>query len=136
MVKNLDHQLASVNLARALQHLNKQMDKALRPLGLRRGQHSMLLAIADVQTPSLTELARRLDIDKAAVSRSVASLELHQWVKVTYAPESTKQRRVELTAAGLEKVEQIQVALLQIEQNLKAQVSDAEYQVLCSLRLE
>lgn len=135
MVKNLDRQLASVNLARAVQLLNKQMDKALRPLGIRRGQHAMLLAIADLKSPSPTDLARRLDIDKAAVSRSIASLEMHQWIEVTFAPESTKQRRVELTAAGQVKVEQIQSALLTIEQYLKEQVSDSEYQMLLNLQL-
>ncbi|EAR10627.1 MarR family winged helix-turn-helix transcriptional regulator [Reinekea blandensis] len=128
--------LASVQLARLNQRLNRRLDQHLRPLGLRRGQHALLLAIQDRSPVSLTDLARVLEVDKAAVSRGVASCERQGWVRTEFAPQSVKTRAVCLTPGGARLADKIRAALQRVEADLRHEISASLYQALITEPVE
>ncbi|GGX67821.1 MarR family winged helix-turn-helix transcriptional regulator [Saccharospirillum salsuginis] len=97
---NLNTRSPSVQVARLFQQLNKRLDVELAGLNLKRGQHAGLLALAEHQPCSLDTLVRVLEIDKAAASRSVASLERHGWVHTAPSPDDARRKCLTLTPEG------------------------------------
>ena len=130
MALTLEASLASIQLARLNQRLNRRLDQHLRPLGLRRGQHALLLAIQDRSPVSPTALARCLEIDKAAVSRGVASCERHDWVRIEFASQSAKTRAIRLTPKGARVAEKVRAVLQQVEDEFRHEISPGLYQAL------
>jgi DNA-binding MarR family transcriptional regulator len=130
---NEDVHLASIKIARLYQRMNKQLDKKLADIDLRRGQHSTLLAISDIQSASLTELASRLEVDKAAVTRSVMSLKKKGYLNVAFAEGNKKTREVTLSDTGKQQVMQIRKALMSVEAWLEGEISS---ELLVALKAE
>ncbi|WP_119396314.1 MarR family winged helix-turn-helix transcriptional regulator [Salinibius halmophilus] len=128
-----DQSLASIKLVRLYRQLTEQLDQQLSGLGLKRGQHAILLAIADLQAPKAADIACRLQVDKAAVSRSVAACKKHGWV-AAHAIDG-KARSLQLTPAGQELVTEIRNALILVEQRFQQSVSANLYQALLDERL-
>jgi DNA-binding MarR family transcriptional regulator len=131
--KNLDSKLASITLAKLSKRLDRLLEQEIRPLGLRRGQHAILLAVEDLGSPSFTELSLRLEVDKAAVTRSVAACEKHGWLKTSYAPDSLKTRQVALTRSGQQLTIEIKKALMTVEQALRDELPHQLFSLLKEL---
>lgn len=123
-----DRSLASIKLARIYRQLTDSLDNELSGLGLKRGQHAILLAIADLQQPVAAELAQRLNVNKAAVSRSLAACKNHGWVDLQAI--DGKSRAVALTPQGQALVAKIGAALVRVEAQFKDSVSPSLYQAL------
>jgi len=100
-VATLNHQSPSIQVARLFKQLNKRLDVELAGLDLKRGQHASLLALVEHQPCSLDTLVRELEIDKAAASRSVASLVRHGWVSEAPSPDDVRRKRLTLTPDGV-----------------------------------
>src|SRR5262245_61007003 len=82
---------------RAISRVNAQgKAPALRP------SHTNLFPHIDFQGVRITELARRLDISKQAVSQSVAELEALGVVELLVDPEDARARLVRFTSKGAE----------------------------------
>ncbi len=119
--------LASVSIARLYKALNRSLDREMRALGLRAGQHATLLALAQESSMTLARLARQLDIDKAAATRSIQSLELKDLVAVRYGDTNLKNRYVSLTPHGHALIGQINSVLLRIEDQLEQMIPQSLY---------
>jgi DNA-binding MarR family transcriptional regulator len=72
----------------------------LRPLGVRRGQFSILAALARLGDAPVTELAERLVLDRTTLTRHLAALTRNGWVTLTPDPGDRRRRRVALTTEG------------------------------------
>lgn len=84
----LDRRLASI------------YERALRPLGLRRTQLTLLVAISRAgEQASPTVVGRALLLEKSSVSRELARLQALGWVRIEASPERRAQR-LSLTPAG------------------------------------
>lgn len=64
-----------IALRRSSRRLTEIYDKALEPVGINIGQFSQMRNIRRLQPVSLTDLARRLELDRSTVGRNTKVLE-------------------------------------------------------------
>lgn len=82
----------------------RMYDEQLRPVGLTIGQYSALAALYYVPSMSLLRLAKRLEVDRTTLTRSLARLERDGLVSINLDPEDTRVRLISLTVAGFQKL--------------------------------
>jgi DNA-binding MarR family transcriptional regulator len=86
--------------ARMLSRVVTQIyEEALRPLGLKPSQHSILAALAMMDDPRPSDLAAALRLEPSTVSRNLAVMVRSGWVEERPA-EDERTRRVGLSHAG------------------------------------
>lgn len=100
------HCLAARRRAR---EITRRYEEALRPLGLRATQFSVLAALALKGPTPLGELADLLGVERTTLTRSANRLEDEGWVADAESDDA-RVRRLELTPAGREKVESAYLA--------------------------
>jgi DNA-binding MarR family transcriptional regulator len=81
--------------------VTKIYDKHLRPYGLRTAQQTILVAISLMQSPTPTQIERRLTLEKSTVSRNVERMQRRGWVEFV-SSEDGRSHRLTLTAKGAE----------------------------------
>ncbi|MDJ0937659.1 MAG: MarR family winged helix-turn-helix transcriptional regulator [Kiloniellales bacterium] len=91
---------ANFNLRRASRALGQVYDAALRPLGLKGTQFSLLTALALLGPVPLSELARELGMDRTSLTRNLRPLLREGYVREDRG-EDRRQRLLALTEAGL-----------------------------------
>jgi len=97
-------EIAAECLASRARFLDRRLasiyERALRPLGLRRTQLTLLVAIAragERATPGV--VGRALLLEKSSVSRELARLQAVGWIRISPSPEDRTQR-LSLAPAG------------------------------------
>ncbi len=90
---------ANFNLRRASRALGQVYDAALRPLGLKGTQFSLLTALALLGPVPLSELARELGMDRTSLTRNLRPLLREGYVRDDRG-EDRRLRILELTDAG------------------------------------
>ncbi len=135
MEKNLDQKLVSIKISKLSKLIDRLLEKEIRSLGLRRGQHAILLAVADLTKPSFTELSQRLDVDKAAITRSVAACEKRGWLRTDFAQGNLKLKQVSLTKSGQQLVFEIHEAMNNVENALRSDIPSPLYSMLKDISL-
>lgn len=91
-------------LRKATRRITQLYDSALAPCGLTVSQRSVLVHIARAQSPTMTELAHALVLDRSALARNLRPLERDGYVTLTPDPVDRRSRRVELTDNGKAKL--------------------------------
>jgi DNA-binding MarR family transcriptional regulator len=86
------------------QRLTRLFDERLRPFDLTINQFTMLATLAIAGAQPVTRLANRLGIDRTTMTRNLALAERRGLVK-TRAGSDSRERLVEITAAGRSKAE-------------------------------
>jgi DNA-binding MarR family transcriptional regulator len=91
-------------LRKASRRVTQLYDAALEPCGLTITQRSMLVHIERAGSPTITQLARDLVMDRSALAHSLKPLERDAYV--VQLPDATdrRSRRIELTARGRDKL--------------------------------
>lgn len=79
-------------------------DDALTPLGINVAQFSLLRKIWRAESISLTELARKADLDRSTIGRNVKVLQRMRLIK-SAASDDHREANVALTDEGLDLVE-------------------------------
>ena len=92
-------------LRRASRRVTLAYDEALKPLGLRLTQYSLLASVMRSGGMSITELAERLAMERTTLTRNLKPLQTAGWLKVKPGPDR-RSRAVEITAAGRALVEE------------------------------
>lgn len=111
------------------------LNSELSGLGSTPGQWGVLGLMADTGPIGIVELANRLGIDRAAVSRHVTQLEQKTLVKRTKHPSDNRQALIALTDKGRELVPLLQQRSHQINgQWLEALHPDESAQLLVLLQ--
>lgn len=90
---------ANFNLRRASRALGQAYDTALRPLGLKGTQFSLLTALALLGPVPLSQLAGELGMDRTSLTRNLQPL-LREGYARELRGEDKRQRILELTEAG------------------------------------
>jgi DNA-binding MarR family transcriptional regulator len=85
-------------LRRAARLTTAVYDEALRPLGLKLTQYSLLINIRQAEAPSVTALSDRMMMDRTTLTRNLAPLRKAGWVQVGDSDGRT--RSIALTDAG------------------------------------
>ncbi len=82
----------------------RMYDDYLRPTGITIGQYSVLAALYYVPSMPLRKLAKRLEMDRTTLTRSLARLDRDGLITITLDPEDTRVRCISITQAGMEKL--------------------------------
>jgi DNA-binding MarR family transcriptional regulator len=95
-----------------------------------RGSHESLLAQLDAEGTRVSELARRLEISKQAVSQSIAELELMDIVEAIPDRADGRARLVRLTDKGRQVISQGRAALHGVEAELEKAIGKSRFESL------
>jgi len=91
-------------LRKATRRVSQLYDTVLAPCGLKVSQHSILVHIARAGSPSMTDLARIMVLDRSALAHNLKPLERDGYVQMSRDPLDGRSRRVALTDAGRAKL--------------------------------
>ncbi len=90
-------------LRRTARRLTRAYDRALRPAGLRLTQYSVLANLARAEGEgsglTVTDLARRLAMDRTTLTRNLRPLEATGWLLIAAGPDR-RSRAIEITDEG------------------------------------
>lgn len=95
-----------------------------------RPSHTNLFPHIDFEGVRVTELARRLDISKQAVSQTVAELEEQGVVELLVDPKDARAKLVRFTRKGAEAIAHGLSVLRELELELKAQIGEHHMRAL------
>ena len=110
---------------RAIARVNEQgMTPALRP------SHTNLLPHLDFEGVRITELSRRLDISKQAVSQSVAELEALGVVELLVDPGDARAKLVRFTKKGADAIAHGRSVLAELERELAGKIGERQMHAL------
>lgn len=98
-----DHCLC-LHAQRAARTLARRFDDAMRPVGLRSGQYSLLMSLNRPVPPALGPVARLLAMDRTTLTAALKPLEREGLVEVKVDPEDRRGRLLVLTEAGRERL--------------------------------
>jgi DNA-binding MarR family transcriptional regulator len=91
-------------LRKATRRLSQLYDATLAPCGLSAAQRSILVHIERAGSPTMTELANAMVLDRSALARNIKPLERDGFLAQRPNNEDGRSRRVELTANGRTKL--------------------------------
>lgn len=78
----------------------RTLERLVGETGLHRGQHRMLMTLADHEFGSQTELANMLEISAATVAVSLKKLEKGSYIRKTVKEDDSRANFVQLTEKG------------------------------------
>lgn len=84
----------------AARRLTEFYEARLAPHGVNLPQFGLLGAIGEMREASISDLARRLELDPSTLSRTLRPLEENSWIEIFADPSNLRVRRVRLTADG------------------------------------
>lgn len=96
----------STALRRATRRVSQLYDTLLVPCGLKSTQRSIMNQIARTGTPTVSELAAALVLDRSALTHNLKPLERDELVAVAVDPDDRRSRRVRLTQKGQARLEE------------------------------
>ncbi len=91
-------------LRKASRRVSHLYDTILAPTGLRSTQRSLLLNIARFGSPSLSQLAASLVLDRSALGHNLRPLERDGFVAIEVDPNDRRSRLAKLTKKGEDKL--------------------------------
>jgi DNA-binding MarR family transcriptional regulator len=91
---------------RAARRLARRFDEALRPVGLTNGQFSLLISLNRPEPPAMAPVARLLAMDRTTLTAALKPLERRGLVVVGVGVEDRRNRRLSLTQAGRDLLEE------------------------------
>lgn len=91
---------------RAARAMARRFDDALRPVGLKGGQFSLLISLNRPEPPSVGSVARLLAMDRTTLTANLKPLERRGLLIVKRDDDDRRARRLTLTADGLALLEQ------------------------------
>lgn len=93
-------------LRKATRRVTQLYDAALAPCGLTISQRSILVHIDRAGTPTMSDLAHALVLDRSALAHNLKPLERDGYVEQTRDPSDGRSRRMHLTDLGKVKLAQ------------------------------
>ncbi|MFC3229774.1 MarR family winged helix-turn-helix transcriptional regulator [Marinibaculum pumilum] len=94
------------NLRKATRIVTRSYENAVKPLGLKATQFSILAALMGRPPVPMARLAEVMGLERTSLTRNLRPLESHGWVRVESPAEDRRARRIAITEAGAEVVRQ------------------------------
>lgn len=91
-------------LRKATRRVTQLYDSVLAPSGLKVSQRSILLHVDRAGTPTMTELAHAMVLDRSALAHNLKPLERDGYLVQVRDPHDGRSRRVQLTPQGRQKL--------------------------------
>jgi len=111
----------------AARAVTRAYDDALRPVGLRATQLSVLVAIAIDGAMSITALAKFMGMDRSTLTRNLRPLE-EQDLIVVGVEGRHRSRTLEITKQGRARLRQAMPFWERAQKTLKAKLGDADWE--------
>lgn len=127
-----DHAVYDINdfrcpsVRKGARQISRLDDAHLDPTGLRITQFLILASLNEVHIASVNTLAERLDIDRAAMGKMIASLQRDELLCVAPSPTKRSSRLVELTKAGRRLLETAEPRWREAQRKLNALKRDVQ----------
>jgi len=122
----------SASFRRAARVLNQHYETALRPLGLRGTQFTLLQALSLTGEVSQGTLGEILAIDSTTLTRTLAIMERQGWI-VSRPGEDRRERLLSLSKAGRAEYKRAFPHWQRVQQGLRAQFGDTRWNELMNL---
>jgi DNA-binding MarR family transcriptional regulator len=123
------------NLRRASRALTQLYDDALRPLGLRATQFTVLQALSLAGEVSQGTLGEILAMDSTTLTRTLAIMSRHGWIAKSYGKDR-RERRLSLTKGGEAQLNRAIPAWEKLQTKLRRQLGDKRWDNLLQLTHE
>jgi DNA-binding MarR family transcriptional regulator len=112
---------------------NRLVTEALAAAGTRRYHYSLLAALDENGPASQADLSRRTTIDRSDMVAAVNELAEQGYVERTPDPEDRRRNVVAMTAAGRERLEQIDSLIAEVQTRILAPLSPSERDALIAI---
>ena len=109
------------NLRRAARAVTRLYNQALRPDGIEITQFTLLMALNITGETSQGELAALLALDSTTLTRMLSLVRKRRWIHIRQG-QDRRQRLVDLTAAGREKLQQSTPRWIRAQEDLQRAV--------------
>jgi DNA-binding MarR family transcriptional regulator len=120
------------NVRRASRVLTQLYDKAMRPLGSRATQFSILQALSLTGPKPLGELAEFLALDTTTLTRAVQLLRKHGWVEASSGKDQ-RERWLRLSKAGKAELKRLQPAWEAVQKDVRLMLGQQRWDGLFQL---
>ena len=101
---NMLQYCACFRLRAAARKITRAYEDALKPVGLRATQFTLLSMITGVEPDSITDLAENVGMDRTALNRALTIMMKNGWVTVKGCDQSLE-KKIRITAKGKKKLE-------------------------------
>lgn len=123
------------NVRRASRVLSQIYDDAMRPLGLRMTQASILQALSVTGETLQGDLARLLALDSTTLTRSVGILRKRGWIKARKGPDQ-RERWLSLSRSGVAELARLQPAWISVQEQVRSKLGEEAWRQLVRLSTE
>ncbi len=131
-ISGLDEVCTCFYLRRAARAISRDYDRALKPLGLKATQFTVLSATAQTGPVSITELAATLGMERTSLTRNLRPLE-HRALLARSEEGWKRTRLVELTDAGRALLAEAIPLWQQAQRGLSERLGEAKVEQLRAL---
>jgi DNA-binding MarR family transcriptional regulator len=120
------------NFRRASRALTQLYEQALRPLGLRATQFTILQVLSQAGEVSQGQLGAMLAMDSTTLTRTLAIMERHGWIAERRG-EDRRERRLRLAKAGETQLSRALPAWEKVQARLRRRVGEEAWKDLRQL---
>ena len=111
---------------RAARALTQLYDQALRPLGLRTTQFTILQALSLAGEVSQGQLGEILAMDSTTLTRTLAIMKRWKWIETRRGSDG-RERLLTLSEAGRAQLDRVSPAWLRVQDRLQSQFGDERW---------
>ena len=111
---------------RAVRALTQLYDQALRPLGLRTTQFTILQALSLAGEVSQGQLGEILAMDSTTLTRTLAIMKRRKWIE-THRGSDGRERLLSLSEAGRAQLDRVSPAWQSVQDRLQSQFGDERW---------
>jgi DNA-binding MarR family transcriptional regulator len=122
----------SASFRRAARVLNQHYEEALRPLGLRGTQFTLLQAFSLTGEVSQGNLGEILSIDSTTLTRTLAIMERQGWIS-SRPGDDRRERLLTLSKAGVAEYKRALPHWQKVQQQLRTRFGDQRWKALFNL---
>jgi DNA-binding MarR family transcriptional regulator len=122
----------SASFRRAARVLNQHYEEALRPLGLRGTQFTLLQAFSLTGEVSQGKLGEILSIDSTTLTRTLAIMERQGWIS-SRPGDDRRERLLTLSKAGVAEYKRALPHWQKVQQQLRTRFGDQRWKALFNL---
>ena len=112
--------------------LTQSYERALRPIGLRATQLTILQVLSRAGEVSQGQLGEILAMDSTTLTRTLGTMRRHGWIAERRG-EDQRERRLTLSRSGKTKLNRVTVAWEKIQSRLRGQIGDQAWNNLLQL---
>jgi DNA-binding MarR family transcriptional regulator len=106
-------------LRKATRHVSQLYDAALAPIGLRSTQRAILVYVARYGSPTMSELAAALVLDRSALNHNLKPLERDGMLRIVVDKHDRRSRRILLSKQGEAKLKESAQAWRQAQERFE-----------------